>query len=197
MRVIGIIGPIASGKSVVIDELKRLGAAIVLADEVSRELLRPGNPLLEAVFREFGARFRRDDGTLDRRGLGAEIAGDDEARERLERLMHPAMVARMAEMIASLRDDGVPFVALEAANLVPMGGLALVDMTLLVDAPRAERIRRLMERDGMSRERAESFVRLHERLGIGGFPATYRLITSGDRGTTREKVQRLWCELVQ
>ncbi|MGC9320356.1 MAG: dephospho-CoA kinase, partial [Armatimonadota bacterium] len=168
MVVVGIIGPIASGKSVVADELERLGAAVIRADEVSRELLQPGSELLAEVIEEFGDEFLTDDGSLDRPALGAAVVEDDEARRRLERIVHPAMVRRVAEVLEETRTaGGAPVAVIEAANLVEMGALPLVDVTVMVTAPREERIRRLMLRDGMGRARAERFVNLHERMRIG------------------------------
>jgi len=198
MLVIGVIGPIASGKSVVLDELRRLGAASIEADAVSREVLQPGSELLSQVIEEFGERFLRRDGSLDRRALGAEIMEDDQARRRLERIVHPAMVARMAARVEEVRRDGrVPAVAIEAANLVEMGALPLADATVLVTASREERVRRLMARDGLSRERAESMVRLHERLGIESHAADYCIHTDADEAQTRRRVQRLWRDIVK
>lgn len=199
MVVIGLIGPVAAGKSVVLAEMARLGAATIRADDVSRELLAPGQPLLAAVTEEFGARYLRPDGSLDRRMLGQLVFSDGEARARLERIMHPAMVARMAELIEAERRRPCPppAVVVEAANLVPMGGLGLVDVTVMVTADRETRVRRLMARDGISRADAERLVRLHEKLGIEDFAADYVLVTDGDERATRAAVQRLWTALVQ
>ncbi len=197
MIVIGVIGPIAAGKSVVIDELGRLGAATICADEVSRELLVPGSDLLERVITAFGELYRGEVGGLDRAKLGALVFADDGARRRLERIVHPAMVERIAERIAELRGEGAPAVAVEAANLVEMGALPLVDVTVMVSAPEELRLQRLMARDGLSRDEAGRRMALHERLGIEQYPADCRIDAGGDESTTRREVQRLWRELVQ
>jgi dephospho-CoA kinase len=197
--VIGLIGPVAAGKSLVLAEMERLGAVTIRADDVSRALLAPGQPLLDAVFAAFGERYRRPDGSLDRRALGQLIFSDEEARARLEGILHPAMVARMAEMITAERERPCPppAVVVEAANLAPMGGLKLVDVTVMVTAERETRVRRLMARDGMTRAEAEALVNLHEALGLEAFPADYVLVNDGDEADLRTAVQRLGRALVQ
>ena len=197
MVVIGVIGPIAAGKSVVLDELDRLGAITIRADEVSRALLRPGEALLEQVIAEFGETYRREVGGLDRAKLGTLVFADDQARRRLERIMHPAMVRRIAEEIEQARASAAPAVAVEAANLVEMGALPLVDITVMVAAPRPIRLRRLMRRDGLSRDEAGRRLALHDRLGIAGHKADYRIDASDGESRTRRRTERLWRELVQ
>ena len=197
MTVIGVIGPIAAGKSVVMDELSRLGAATIRADEVSRELLRPGSDLLEEVIAEFGESFRREDSGLDREKLGILVFGDQDARRRLERIVHPAMVRRIDAKIEQLRQADVSAVAVEAANLVEMGAGPLVDIVVMVSAPEEVRLRRLMSRDGLPRREAARRLALHRRLGIEAHPADFVIDSSGDEQTTRRQVQRLWRETVQ
>ena len=136
MLVVGLIGPIAAGKSVVLDELERLGALGVRADDVSRELLAPGSELLERVIAQFGEQYRGDDGGLDRRALGKLVFADPAARERLEGVIHPAMVARMTELIEKdrARGGGPEVMVIEAANLPQMGGVGLADVIVQVTA---------------------------------------------------------------
>jgi len=196
MTVIGVIGPIAAGKTVVMDELSRLGAATIRADEVSRELLEPGSDLLDEVIADFGESFRKEDSGLDRAKLGALVFEDDAARRRLERITHPAMVRRIAEKIEQMRATGVPAIAVEAANLIEMGARPLVDITVMVDAPADVRLERLMRRDGLSRAEAKARLELHRRLGIAGHAADFRIDTSGDEQATRQQVQRLWRDIV-
>lgn len=199
MVVIGLIGPVAAGKSVVLSEFKRLGAVGIRADEVSRRLLTPGSALLAKVIEEFGEQYLLPSGELDRRALGELVFGDAVARERLERLIHPAMVAYLRQWVEqqSRRCPQPPAVVIEAANLVEMGGLDLVDVTVQVTAPAQMRVQRLMARDGVSERYARSLVALHEELGIGHFNADYEISTAGDLEETRRAVERLWGELVK
>jgi dephospho-CoA kinase len=196
--VVGLIGPIAAGKSVVSETLAECGAATIKADDVSRELLAPGREHLDAVVRAFGERFLEADGRLKRGELAELIFRDAHAREKLNRLLHPAMVERMREKIDALRRSGEAAVAVvEAANLVEMGGLELVDRVVMVTAPRGERLRRLMERDGLSRREAEQRLRLHEEMEIEETRADYLVDASGNEQDTRRSAGRLWRQLAQ
>jgi len=194
---VGLIGPIAGGKSVVLETLARCGAAIIKADDISRELLAPGSEHLEAVIEAFGREFLGPDGELRRRELGAAIFEDAGARRKLNRLLHPGMVARMRERLQELEEEGRSVVVIEAANLVEMGGLELVERVVMVTAPREERLRRLRARDGLSQAEAERAVRVQEEMGIEETEADYVVETSGDEGDTEMKAERLWQELVQ
>jgi dephospho-CoA kinase len=196
--VVGLLGPIAGGKSVVLETLARCGAATIRADDISRELLAPGTEHLHAVIEAFGEGFLEADGSLRRAELAALIFRDAGAREKLNRLVHPAMVERMGQEINDLRRGGqFPVAVIEAANLAEMGGLRLVDRVLLVTAPRAERVRRLMQRDGLTRSEAEARLRVHEEMGIEEAEADYVIETSGTADDTRAKAERLWRRLVR
>jgi dephospho-CoA kinase len=148
--------------------------------------------------RAFGERFLEADGRLKRGELAELIFRDAHAREKLNRLLHPAMVERMREKIDALRRSGEAAVAVvEAANLVEMGGLELVDRVVMVTAPRGERLRRLMERDGLSRREAEQRLRLHEEMEIEETRADYLVDASGNEQDTRRSAGRLWRQLAQ
>ncbi len=194
---VGLIGPIAGGKSVILETLARCGAATIKADDISRELLVPGSRHLEAVVNAFGRQFLGPDGELKRKALGAAIFEDARARRKLNRLLHPAMVARMRERLEELEEQGRSVAVIEAANLVEMGGLELVDRVVMVTAPREERLRRLMARDGISRSQAERVVRVHEEMGIEETEADYTMETSGKEEETRRKAELLWRKLVE
>lgn len=198
MVVIGLFGQIAAGKSVVLDEFRRLGAVTIEADVVSRELLCPGSALLAEVIEEFGEQYRDEDGRLRRGELGKLVFADPEARSRLERIVHPAMVARIAEEIERARDVGTPeAVVVEAANLIEMGARNLVDVTVLAGAPREVRLRRLMERDGLSEAEAQKRLKLHEELAIGGAGADHLIDTGGSEAIARKETERVWREIVR
>ncbi len=197
MVVIGLLGPIAAGKSVVLDEFRRRGAATIAADEVSRSLLAPGSDLLDRVIEEFGESFRGEVGGLHRAKLGKLVFADDDARRRLEQIVHPAMVNFIAGRIRELRSEGAPAVVIEAANLVEMGAAELVDVTVMVTAPEHLRLERLMARDKLTHSEAQQRLALHKRLAIEQHPTDFRIDTSGDQIAVRREVQRLCDELVQ
>src|SRR5689334_5230866 len=100
MRV-GLTGGVASGKSTVAALLAALGAVVVDSDLLAREVVEPGTPGLAAVVEAFGPDVLTADGTLDRPALGRRVFGDEEARRRLEGILHPLIRARAAEIEAA------------------------------------------------------------------------------------------------
>ncbi len=194
--VLGVVGPAAGGKSTVLAQFRALGAATIRADDVSRELLAPGSELTRRVIEAFGQQYLRPDGSLDRSALADLIFRDDAARRRLEGIVHPPMVRRIAELIEQARTSGAPLVAVEAANLYQMGARRLVDKVLLVTADPAERLRRLTELMGMPVERARALIDLHRRLGIDNPPHDFVIDTTAGKEAAREQVRELWAQLV-
>ena len=158
MRVIGLTGGIASGKSVVSQLLAERGAVIIDADKLGHESYRPGTETFEALVREFGPDIAGPDGEIDRRALGAKVFADPEARRKLNEIVWPAIKRLARERIVPLRGQGVPVVVLEAAVLIEAEWFDLVDdVWLVVTSPEAAR-RRMMERNGLSAEEADKRI---------------------------------------
>ncbi len=199
MIVLGVAGPLASGKSTVLKMLEELGAATLRADDVSRELLQPGQPILERVRAAFGEEYFTPEGKLQRKKLAELIFANSEARQRLNQIMHPPMVARLREIADEYRrsDAPPPVVAIEAAILHQMGLDQIVDKVLLVTASQETRIRRLYQRDGISEEEAQKRVKLHDELGLGEVKADYVIATNGKLAETRQQVASLWAQLIE
>ncbi len=199
MIVLGVAGPLASGKSTVLEMLEELGAATLRADDVSRELLQPGQPVLEQVRAAFGDEYLAPAGELQRNKLAELIFADCQARQRLNRIMHPPMVARLREILDEYRRANAPppMVAIEAAILHQMGLDQIVDKVLLVTASEPMRIRRLCQRDGISTPQAQQRVELHDELGLGEIEADYIIDTSGELAETCQQVTNLWTQLME
>lgn len=159
MRVIGLTGGIASGKSLVCQQLAERGAAVIDADKVGHEAYRRGTETYRAVVEAFGREVVAPDGEIDRKALGAKVFADPEARRRLEEIVWPPMRRMMEERLAELRAQGVAVAVLEAALLIEADWLPLVDEVWLVAASPETVRRRLMERNGLSPERAEARFR--------------------------------------
>ena len=194
--VVGLVGPLASGKSVVARELGDLGAVVFTADGVNRDLLAPDQPLLRKVVEAFGPEYVRADGCLDRAALGRRIFEDEADRTALEAMVHPAMTEELARRVAQARAAGAPFVVVEAAVLHKMGAAGLIDVVVKVTASREERKRRLIERDGLSVEEAERRLAVHEKLGLEDVPAEYVIDTTEGIEATRKQVRELWWKLL-
>src|SRR5688572_6923161 len=155
--VVAVTGGIASGKSTVTDRLAALGAPVIDADLVSRELVEPGQPALAEIAQRFGPSVIASDGTLDRRRLREVIFGSDEKRRELERVLHPRVRERMRELATAVRADA-PYLVLAIPLLAEVGRYDWIDRVVVVDTPREAQVARLVKRDGISPELAESMV---------------------------------------
>ncbi|MBU0607786.1 MAG: dephospho-CoA kinase, partial [Armatimonadetes bacterium] len=196
MLVIGLVGAIGAGKSEVMRLLEDLGARTVAADELSREVLAPGQPALVEVRAAFGDEYFDATGALRRRRLGELVFQDEAARQRLDAIVHPHMTAALERRLAEWRAEGVPVAVVESAVLEEMGARPLVDRVVRVTAPFAVRLARLMARDGSSEAEAQRRLEAHRRLGLEAPPAEYEIENAGDRAQLRTRVEHLWAELV-
>jgi dephospho-CoA kinase len=129
---------------------------VIDADEVARQVVRPGEPALQAVVAAFGREMLQPDGALDRRRLAERVFADPAARRRLEAILHPAILREMGRQTESLRrlPDPPPVVIAVIPLLFEARCEGTVDGILVVSAGREEQIRRLMARDGLTREQA-------------------------------------------
>jgi dephospho-CoA kinase len=152
---VGLTGGIASGKSQVAEMFAALGAPIADTDPIAREVVAPGTAGLAAVRAAFGTAILAADGSLDRVKLRDLVFEDGGARRRLEDILHPlirtATLARLAVIEA-------PYVIVVVPLLLETDFGALVDRVLVVDCPREMQLERVMRRDSVSRQRAESMV---------------------------------------
>ena len=198
MKLIGLTGGIASGKSTVASRLARHGAVLVDADVLAREVLEPGTPGLAEVERVFGRSVIAADGSLNRAALGAIIFSDVEKREALNAITHPAIWKRGKELFAAAEAENpdvvivydVPLLA-EAAADRPMK----FDLIVVVQADIEKRIDRMVELRGMSRAEAEGRLRAQasdaERLRF----ADVVIDSNGTVEHTLEQADALWASL--
>ncbi len=158
MRVIGLTGGIASGKSAVSQFLAERGAVIIDADKLGHESYRRGTGTFDALVREFGPEIVGPDGEIDRRALGGKVFADPGARQKLNAIVWPAIKQLARERIEALRGESVPIVVLEAAVLIEAEWFDLADeVWLVVVSPDTAR-RRMMERNGLSDEEANKRI---------------------------------------
>lgn len=193
MKVIGLTGGIASGKSTASAYLRELGAAIVDADAISRASTRRGGAAFEAVCAAFGDILGAD-GEIDRRKLGGIVFADEDARRKLNSIVHPAVMAESRAQIENARASGVKVCILDVPLLFETGMEKLCDETWLIYVPREEQIRRMEERDGLdaaaAAARIDSQMPLEEKLKR----ADVAIDSSGTIEQTRETLRRLWEE---
>ena len=153
--VLGLTGGIASGKSTVAGEFARLGVPVIDLDQVAREVVAAGTPLLEEVFRRFGQDLRRQDGQLDRRALRTRVFADEKLRRQLESLLHPAIQARTAELLVAAPG---PYQIIVNPLLAESDARARYDRVLVVDCDSGQQRTRLAARDGADAGQAEAMI---------------------------------------
>lgn len=158
MLSVGLTGNVASGKSRVAELWAARGVPVVSADELARQVVAPGTPGLADVRRVFGDAVVAPDGSLDRAALRRIVFDDDEARRRLEGLLHPRIAALRDAWTAERRREGATLAVAEIPLLFEVGLAGDFDVTVLVDAPDEERLRRLTEDRGLAEAEARAIM---------------------------------------
>lgn len=143
--VLGLTGGIASGKSTVAALFARLGVAVIDLDQVAREVVAPGTPLLQEIFQRFGSDLRQADGQLNRRALRARMFQDAGLRDQVEGLLHPAVRARTEQWLAAAPG---PYQIVVNPLLVEKNAGDRYDRVLVVDCDPEQQRARLAARDG-------------------------------------------------
>jgi len=187
--ILGVTGNIASGKSTVTGLLAELGATVIDSDLVYRELAAPGTPLLARLAKRFGDEIVGDDGSLDRRRLGAIVFADPEALHDLDRITHPAVIAEVDQRVAA-KTDGL--VVLDAVKLIESGHADRCDAVWVVVTEPEEQVTRLMKRNSLPAEEARRRVAAQPPIGPKLARADFVIDNSGSRDETREQVERAW-----
>lgn len=191
---IGLTGGIASGKSTVADLFADLGVPVIDTDVIAREVVEPGAPALAQVRYEFGDSVFTDDGHFDRAAMRRIIFADDDARRRLESILHPVI---QAEAVRQAEAAGGPYQVIVVPLLVKSPLKDFVDRVLAVDCDEKTQIRRLVARDGESEGQARRMLAAQssreERLAI----ADDVVSNDGDLAATEEQVRRLHRKYVE
>ena len=151
---VGLTGGIASGKSVARRVFERAGIRMLDADALTHEFLGPGGVLVPEIVAAFGEEMRQGDGAIDRRRLGGRVFGDEAARERLNRIVHPRIRQEIASFLDRCEKEGLPAAGVEAALMIETGSAALYDLVVAVVCRPEQQRDRLAERSAMSPEEA-------------------------------------------
>ena len=190
MKVIGITGNIASGKSTVARMFEALGARIIDADEIARIVVEPGEPAWKEIVGEFGKDILEPGGAIDRKRLGDIVFGDEARRKRLNEITHPRIMERIRGLVREYEKEKAPVVMIEAALIVEKGGLKdLIDALIVVTADEETQIRRLMEGKGYSREEAVSRLRAQMPAREKMIHGDYIIDNSGSLEDTRARAK--------
>jgi dephospho-CoA kinase len=157
--VIGLTGGIGAGKSTVTQVLEELGAAVIDADKVGHQIYLPDLPAWREIVETFGREVLHADRTINRQALGKIVFTDPEALRTLNRIVHPKMFERMAELIAELRArGGIKAIVIEAAILIEANWQPLADQIWLVVASEPVVIKRLAKQRNLSPEQVRTRI---------------------------------------
>ena len=191
---VGLTGPIGCGKSTVSGWLGALGAAVIDADVLAREVVEPGQPALAAVLAEFGAGLRQADGSLDRAALGRIVFADPDALARLEAIVHPAVRPRVLAAMSAAEAAGAVAVVVEAIKLVEGGLAELCDEVWLVACDPAAQRSRLAAR-GLTPDEIDRRLSAQGDIRSRLAPAATRVTdTPGSPAESRTAVETAWRE---
>jgi dephospho-CoA kinase len=193
MKLVGLSGGIACGKSTVAAMLRRRGLPVLDADVVARDVVAPGTEGLGEVVRRFGPQVLEAGGGLDRPLLRALVLADAEARRDLEAITHPRIRARVLEWAAAQR--GEPMAMVEAALLVESGSWRQYDALVVVRCDRAQQIERLCRRNGIEPKQAEHWLAAQMPVDEKARHAHVVIDNSGDEAELERGVERGLAEL--
>jgi len=192
---IGLTGGIGAGKTAVARRFVELGALVVDADTLAREVVAAGTPGLDAVVGEFGPGVLRPDGELDRPALGRLVFGDEQARGRLNAIVHPLVRHRAAELIAAAPAGSV--IVQDVPLLVETGQADRFDLVVVVEAPAVLRAERLARERGMSADESRSRMAAQASDEQRRAVADVVLVNDGSPEELRAQVDRVWRERVR
>ena len=189
LRLFGLTGGIACGKSTVAGFLRDHGVPVIDADQVARDVVAPGTPALADIANRFGVEVLSAEGSLDRKKLGAIVFSDAEARRALEVITHPRIRERTAELAAALAREGHVLAAYEAALLVENKLQDMFRPLVVVTVDPETQLQRVMARDGLTREQAVARLGAQMALADKVSVADYVIDTSVELTEVRARTE--------
>jgi len=199
LLVVGLTGGIASGKTEVDREFEILGALVVDADQVARDIVLPGTAAYEKIVGRFGEGILDEAGAIDRAALAGVVFADEDKRLLLNSITHPAIFQEMVRLVReraeNLRPGEVPVVILDAALIVDTGVSGVFDLLLVVTADEEQRVHRLLEMRGMTEDEARS--RIASQLDESKRMAMADIVIDNNASIEelRSRVREVWGEL--
>ncbi len=195
--IVGLTGGIASGKSTVAAMFAELGAAVVDADAIARDIAVPGHPSLALITHRFGREVISADGQLDRKRLGAIVFADDDARRDLEAITHPYIRAASQLDIANHIAGGREVVFYEAALIVEkqLHDSPWMHALVVVSSPPAQQLARIIARDQLGEDEARARIEAQAPLAAKLAAADYVVENSTSVAETRVQVVDIWQQI--
>jgi dephospho-CoA kinase len=195
MRVLALTGNVAAGKSTVAARLRELGAVLIDADAIVRSLQEPGTPVHARMVAHFGPEILAPDGTLDRQVLRGRILAEPAERLALEAIVHPAVEEERRRQLARAAAAGAEVVIAEIPLLFEAADPSVYDGVILVDAPVAERRRRLIAERGLPPAQADQLLAAQWPAASKRARATWIIDNDADRATLLDRTDALWHQI--
>lgn len=197
MIVIGITGPTGAGKTTALHELEKLGGAVIDCDAVYHEMLESNKTLQDMLVQEFGD-IRNEKNGVDRKKLGAIVFHDAQALERLNEIVRRAITGAVRELLEEYRAAGTyRAAAVDGISIFETGLDRLCDTTLAVVAPAEIRIRRIMDREGISEEYAQARVNAQNPDEFYTSRCAHTLVNDcADRESFGARAKALWEHII-
>ena len=192
MKIIGVTGGIGAGKTTVSSIMREMGAEVIDADIISREVTRPGEPAWKEIVDYFGEDVLLPDKTLNRKKLASIVFSCAEKRRKLEEIIHSRVTREIKERVERLRNSGYSgIVVLDVPIPVREGFLDTADTVWVVTSPEEERIRRVMKRSGIDRE--DALRRIRSQLSQEEYIRLADVVieNDGDMDSLRRKVSAI------
>lgn len=190
MILIGLTGGVATGKSTVAKMFKKCGAIVIDADELAREVVRPGQPAWRDIMRRFGKSVLNSDRTINRQALGQIVFRDRTKLRQLERIIHPRVAAEQKRLTRQAsRKDPNAVVIYDVPLLFEAGIDKRVDKIIVVTADRESQIARLKKRNGLTK--AEAFRRIKSQIPLSKKVRLADIVIDGtlSRALCRKRIQ--------
>ncbi|NLA58167.1 MAG: dephospho-CoA kinase [Firmicutes bacterium] len=194
--VVGLTGGIASGKSTTAKFLKELGFVVLDADRYARDAVRPGTPGWQEIMEAFGSEYFHLDGELNRGKLGRLVFQDAAARQRLNEIVHPKVIAMMERDIQAAAEQGEALIFVDVPLLYEIGLDKRMDTVIVVNVDPEIQLQRLQQRDSLSREEAQRRVDSQMPLALKVQQAEYVIDNSGSIEETLSQVKKIVDELL-
>jgi dephospho-CoA kinase len=192
---VALTGNIAAGKSTVVDLFRRWGATIIDADQLVREAQKPGTGVMQAIAFRFGRDVILPGGELDRTALRGKVMGDDASLADLNAIVHPAVRRERDRLLALARERGDRIVVNDIPLLFEAADPAEFDLVILVDAPEALRLDRLIRHRRMSREAAHQALKAQQPSELKRANSDFIIENTGSLADLEHAARQVWLAL--
>ncbi len=189
---VALTGNIAAGKSAVAGLFRQWGATVLDADEIVREVQAPGSPVLLRIAERFGPSVLRADGSLDRAALRRVVLSEPDALAALNRIVHPAVQVRRTELMAEAAARGDRLVVSDIPLLFEAANPNEFDVIVLVDAPEALRLERIVEHRGLDRSEALTMIRAQMPAAEKRARSDFVIENDGDLAALERTAAEVW-----